>query len=358
MKCLILAGGKGTRLKPLTHNIPKQLVPVANRPILHFVLDNVIKSGLREIGVIVAPETKNAIRESLEQYRREREPMVDFTFIVQDEPLGLAHAVKVAKEFLKEEPFLMYLGDNLIGQDLSRFIQGFQQTKADAFLLLKEVPDPSRFGVASLNEKGEIVHLEEKPKAPKSNLALIGVYIFSSAIHKAIEQIKPSARGEYEITHAIQVLIDSKNKVKSHILDSWWLDTGKKDTLLEANRIVLDNLIEREIKGRVSESSLIEGRVVIEEGSEIKDSQIRGPAVIGKNTKIIGSEIEPGTAIGDNCWIENSLIKFSIILEASIIRGIKAMDCSVIGRNARVIKNWESLGPLRLFLSDDSEVEI
>ncbi len=369
MRCLILAGGRGTRLKPLTYCIPKQLVPVANRPILHFVLDNIIKSGLREIGIIIAPETGNLIKESVENYRlsnpfaqslsldKSKESPYKITYITQEEPKGLAHAVKVARGFLGEEPFLMYLGDNLIGCDLKEFVRNFTTSQVDALLLLKEVPNPSLFGVAELSENGEIINLAEKPPAPKSNLALVGVYLFSPAVHKAIDIIKPSPRGELEITDAIQEMLKSNNRVKAFLLNSWWLDTGKKDTLLEANRIILSHLIEKRIAGTIDSLSYLKGQVVVEEASEIKNSKIEGPVVIGRRTKIIDSHIGPFTAIADNCLVENSVIGNSIILEGSVIRGIEQMDYSLIGRNVRVEKNRRSHS-LRLLISDDSEVEV
>uniref|UniRef100_A0A7C3UPY4 Glucose-1-phosphate thymidylyltransferase n=1 Tax=candidate division WOR-3 bacterium TaxID=2052148 RepID=A0A7C3UPY4_UNCW3 len=358
MKCLVLCGGKGTRLKPLTFTIPKQLVPVANRPILHFVLDNIIKSGLSDIGIIIAPETGGLIQESVEEYKATINQPVKFTFLVQDEPKGLAHAVKTARDFLGEEPFLMYLGDNLIGGDLVEFISRFYETEVDALLLLKAVPDPTRFGIATLNAQGEIVHLEEKPKFPQSNLALVGVYLFSSAIHWGIERIKPSFRGELEITDAISQLIDAKKKVKAYILDKWWLDTGKKDTLLAANRIILQELIERKIEGEVSSQSQILGKVVIAKDAVVENSAVRGPAVIGKGTKIINSSIGPYTAIADECLVEDSKIESSIVLKGTQIKGIDRLADSLIGRNVRIEKNQKFHQCLRLLISDDSEVEV
>ncbi|MEO0117341.1 MAG: glucose-1-phosphate thymidylyltransferase [candidate division WOR-3 bacterium] len=359
MKCLVLCGGKGTRLKPLTFTIPKQLVPVANRPILHFVLDNIIKSGLSNIGIIIAPETGDLIKESVADYERKilGEQRVRFTFIIQEEPKGLAHAVKVGRDFLGDEPFLMYLGDNLIGEDLKEFINRFNQLGVDALLLLKEVSNPSQFGIATLNPQGEIIELEEKPKIPKSNLALVGVYLFSPAIHQAIEMIKPSARGELEITDAIARLLEDKKKVHAHILDKWWLDTGKKDSLLEANRTILEQLIERKIEGDVFQSQIL-GKVEIGKGGEVRNSEINGPVVIGQNTKIINSQIGPFTAIAEDCLIEDSTIEYSIILKGTKIKEINRMAESLIGRNVRIEKNQKTHQCLRLLISDDSEIEV
>lgn len=360
MKCLVLCGGKGTRLKPLTFTIPKQLVPVANRSILHFVLDNIIKSGLSDIGIIIAPETGDLIKKSVEDYEKEVlvKRKVDFTFITQEEPKGLAHAVKVARDFLGDEPFLMYLGDNLIGEDLREFIKKFKQLGVDALLLLKEVPNPTQFGIVTLNSQGEIVKLAEKPKIPESNLALVGVYLFSPAIHQAIEMIKPSHRGELEITDAIARLLEGKKKVQAHILDKWWLDTGKKDSLLAANRTILEQLIERKIEGKVCSQSRIVGKVEIGKGGEVKNSEITGPVVIGRNTKIINSRIGPFTAIADDCLIDDSTIEFSIILKGTKIKEINRMEESLIGRNVRIEKNQKTHQCLRLLISDDSEIEV
>ncbi len=358
MKCLVLCGGKGTRLKPLTYTIPKQLVPVANRPILHFVLDNVWESGLRDIGIVIAPETGAQIEKSIQDYPKEGKTDLKFTFITQEKPLGLAHAVKQAKDFLKDEPFLMYLGDNLIGGNLRGFIDEFNRSQIDALLLLKEVSEPRLFGVATLNRQGEIIHLEEKPQSPQSNLALVGVYLFTSAIHQSIEKLKPSPRGEFEITDAISQLINNKRPVRAYILNNWWLDTGKKDSLLEANRIILGSLIENKIEGEISPNSQISGRVAIGAKAKITNSSISGPVVIGQETEIINSSIGPFTAISDKCLIKDSKISSSIILTGSQIIGVAMLADSLIGRNVRISKNQKSSPCLKLLVSDDSEIEV
>ena len=353
MKSLILSGGKGTRLRPVTYSTAKQLVPVANKPILHYVVENIIKAGITDIGIIISPETGDEIKESV---LKANFP-ANFSFIVQDYPGGLAHAVKVARNYLKDEPFVMYLGDNLIGSDINDFVKEFEEEKPDAIILLKEVEDPRMFGVAAINEKGEIIKLVEKPKEPPSNLALVGVYLFSPSIHTAIDRIKPSWRGELEITDAIQELVNMGKKVKAHILKSWWLDTGKKDDLLNANRVVLDEWVQEDIKG-VVESSKVIGRVKIEEGAFIKDSIIRGPVVIGKRAKILNSFIGPYTSIGDKCVVENSSIEYSVVMEKSEIRNIERIDESLIGRNAKVIKGSGVNKALKLNIGDDAQIEI
>ena len=353
MKALILSGGRGTRLRPVTYSTAKQLVPVANKPILHYVIENIIKAGITDIGIIISPETGDEIKESV---LKANFP-ANFSFIVQDYPGGLAHAVKVARNYLKDEPFVMYLGDNLIGSDINDFVKEFEEEKPDAIILLKEVEDPRMFGVAVINEKGEIVKLVEKPKEPPSNLALVGVYLFSPSIHTAIDRIKPSWRGELEITDAIQELVNMGKKVKAHILKSWWLDTGKKDDLLNANRVVLDEWVQEDIKG-VVESSKVIGRVKIEEGAFIKDSIIRGPVVIGKRAKILNSFIGPYTSIGNECVVENSSIEYSVIMEKSEIKDIERIDESLIGRNAKVTKGSSVNKALKLNIGDDAQVEI
>jgi glucose-1-phosphate thymidylyltransferase len=354
MKALVLAGGKGTRLRPLTYTMAKQLVPVANRPIIHYVMDQISGVGIKDVGIIVSPDTGEQIKESLA-----RNPWgFDFSFILQEEPKGLAHAVMVARDFLKEEPFLMYLGDNLIGQDIQDFVKEFQESKPEALILLKEVEDPRMFGVAEVDGAGNIKRLIEKPKEPPSNLALVGIYLFSSSIHEAISEIKPSFRGELEITDAIQKLLEKGKTVKSFILEHWWLDTGKKDDLLEANRVVLDELVARELRGEIDEESKVAGRVSLAKGARVERSTIRGPAVIGTGTVIKKSFIGPYTSIGNNCVIENAALEHSVILDGAKIADIERLEDSVVGRNAVVSRGFSNSKALRLMIGDDAEVEI
>lgn len=352
MKALILSGGKGTRLRPLTFTLAKQLIPVANKPILGYVLDQISETGIRDIGIIIAPDTGHYVREFV---RDGSGWGFNITYIPQ-EPLGLAHAVRTARPFLGEDSFVMCLGDNLQGQGLSNLVKKFEGEDLDALILLKEVEDPTRFGVAVLDEKGNVVKLVEKPKEPPSNLAIVGTYLFSNRVHSAIERIKPSWRGELEITDAIQEMINMGCKVKAEILKTWWIDTGKKDDILTANAKVLDEYINRDVRGEVVESS-IEGRVKIEIGAKIINSTVRGPCAIGKDVLIENSFVGPYTSIGDGAKIQNSNIEYSVIMENATIRDIDRLEESLIGKNAKVIKNNRK-NALKLHVGDYSEVEV
>ncbi|MBI5810218.1 MAG: glucose-1-phosphate thymidylyltransferase [Deltaproteobacteria bacterium] len=355
MKALVLSGGKGTRLRPLTYTGAKQLVPIANRPILAYVLDNIAKAGIKEVGMIISPETGQEIRDTIGDGAKWG---LSIRYIRQDEPKGLAHAVITGRGFLGNSPFVMYLGDNLIGCGIEKFVETFRTKKSDAVILLKQVDNPEAFGVAEVDRTGKILNLEEKPKDPKSNLALVGVYIFSPEIHKAIAGIKPSKRGELEITDAIQKLITMGRPVHSHILDTWWLDTGKRDDLLAANTVVLDEWFKRSIKGVVDAKSQITGRVTIEEGAVVKNSTLRGPIVIGRGTRIEDSFIGPFTSIGESASIVKSIIEHSVILAGVEISHVNRMEDSLIGKGAKVIKCHHKHEALRLMIGDDSIVEV
>lgn len=354
MKAIVLSGGKGTRLRPLTYTGAKQLVPIANRPILSYVLDNISKVGIKEVGIIISPETGAEVRETMGDGSRWG---INITYIMQAEPRGLAHAVLTAAPFLGSDPFVMYLGDNLIGCGIEKFVDTFTSTKADAVILLKPVDNPQAFGVAQADADGRIVCLEEKPKNPKSNLALVGVYIFSPEIHRAIANIKPSARGELEITDAIQELITRGAPVHSHIIDTWWLDTGKKDDLLAANTIVLDEWFKRDIRGTV-ENSTVTGRVTVEEGAVIRNSTLRGPIVVGSNAVIEDSFIGPFTSVGSDTRVYKSIVEHSVILSGAELDHVDRLEDSLIGRNAKVKKCHDKHEALRLMIGDDSVVEV
>jgi len=352
MKALVLAGGKGTRLRPLTYTMAKQLFPVANRPVLYYVMEHLEQAGIKEVGVIISPETGHLIKESLSK----RNWNLDLTYILQAEPLGLAHAVKISKDYLKDEPFVMYLGDNLIGQGIEQIVKSFTDSQADAVILLKEVADPKMFGVAELDAGGRVLRLVEKPKEPPSDLALVGVYVFSPRIHDAISRIRPSWRDELEITDAIQKIMECGGKVESFKLKSWWLDTGKKDDLLEANSVVLDECIRREIKGEVDSSSTIAGRAFVDQGVLVENSTIRGPSIIGAKTIVKNSFIGPYTSIGEGCLVENSSLQHSVILDGARISNAQRLEDSIVGRNAVVRKGTDNHQAFRLMIGDDSEV--
>ncbi len=355
IKGLVLSGGAGTRLRPLTYTAAKQLVPVANKPILYYVIENLVSAGIDDIGVIISPETGDDIKNTLGSGS---EWGVKIQYILQDKPLGLAHAVKVSRGYLEDSPFVMYLGDNLIGCGIKEFINKLHETSSNAVILLKPVPNPSSFGVAQIDDGGKIVRLMEKPENPPSNLALVGVYVFDPSIHEAIDSIKPSARGELEITDAIQRLVDDKKKVYSHTIKEWWLDTGKKDDLLAANSVVLDDLIERRLNGEIDEDSTVSGRVQLDKGARVIDSVIRGPVTIGRDTVIKNSFIGPFTSIGSNVSIERAAMENCVILDNVTVSHIERLEDSIIGKNARVHKNHRRHNALRLMIGDDSDVEL
>lgn len=354
MKALVLCGGKGTRLRPLTYTIPKQLIPIANRPVVHYVMEHLHAAGIREVGVIVAPETAEQIRAAL----RDNPWQFALTFLTQDQPRGLAHTLVVARDFLGSDPFVMYLGDNLIGSGLESPLDLFRRQHADAVILLKEVPDPRRFGVAVTDGAGRLIQLVEKPAQPPSNLALVGVYIFSPAIHDAVRAIPPSPRGELEITDAIQELLQRGRLVLGQPLQAWWLDCGKKDDLLEANRAVLDEWIQRDVQGSVDDTSKVIGRVVLEAGAQIVHSEVRGPAVIGASTIVERAFIGPYTSVGRRCVVRATALEHCVLLDGARVDGAERLEDSVLGRNAVVSRSVTNHQALRLLIGDDAEVTL
>ncbi len=356
MKAIILSGGTGTRLRPLTYSGAKQLVPIANKPILFYCIENIVNAGIKDVGIIISPETGQEIKDTVGDGSSWG---IKIQYIVQDVPGGLAHAIKTARNFLAASPFIMYLGDNLIGTGINKFLDEFKTNSPEALILLKAVDNPKQFGVADVSKDGKVIRLIEKPEVPPSNLALVGIYIFSAKIHEAIERIKPSKRGELEITDAIQELINMGCNVESFVLDAWWLDTGKKDDLLTANVIVLDELLKKnDIKGTVDGATKVLGRVALGEGTVIKNSIIRGPVVIGKNTEVTNSFIGPYTSIGDDVKIIKSSIEHSVVMNGSELRDIERLEESLLGRRVRIIKNSTSHKALRLLVGDDSVVEV
>ncbi len=352
MKALILAGGKGTRLRPITFSMAKQLVPVANKPVLFYGLEAIAEAGIREVGMIVgdtAAEIQHAVGDGSHWG-------VQVTYIPQPEPLGLAHAVLTAEPFLKDEPFLMYLGDNIVTSSVKPLVEAFETRKPNALILLAEVPNPQEFGVAEL--QGErVVRLIEKPKHPPSNLALVGVYLFDKHIFEAARAIQPSWRGELEITDAIQYLIDRGYTVESQQISGWWKDTGSLDALLEANRLVLEDL--QPANEGVLEDTQLHGRVAIGAGSVLKRCTVRGPAIIGANCHLEDCYIGSFTAIGDGVRLVGCEIEYSIVLEGSSVENIETrIEGSLLGKNVSVRGGAKRPRTLRLMLGDSSLVEI
>jgi len=353
LKGLILSGGKGTRLRPITFTSAKQLVPVANRPVLFYGIEAMAAAGIEEIGIIIAPETGDEIRETAGDGSQFG---VRITYIVQDEPAGLAHAVLTAEPFLGTDPFVMYLGDNLLQGGITDLVAAFRADAPDAMILLTPVPDPEHYGVAELHD-GRVVRLQEKPPQPKTDLALVGVYMFTACIHDAARAIEPSPRGELEITDAIQYLVDAGRRVEPHVVQGWWKDTGRLEDMLEANRLVLDR-IERRIEGTLTESSC-EGRVIIEAGAVLERSTVRGPAIIGAGARLIDAYIGPYTAIGDGCVIQDAEVEHSILLEGSSVRDLGArMESSLLGKDVAIARSLGQPKAYRFLVGDQSEIGI
>ena len=359
MKGLVLAGGAGTRLRPITHTSAKQAVPVANKPIILYGLAHMAAAAITDIGVIVG-STRPEIEEILGDGS---EHGVRITYIDQASPLGLAHCVLIARPFLGDDDFVMYLGDNMIEQGLVDFVSRFDSDrdasgeKAAARLLLAKVEDPTAFGVAELGASGAITRLVEKPAVPPSDLALVGVYLFDRRIHDAVASITPSSRGELEITDAIQWLLDHGARVAHDILEGWWIDTGKKDPLLECNRRVLETLSAR-CEGSVDADSVVEGRVVLEAGAALVGSRVRGPVIIGAGTRVENSYIGPYTSIASGCQIVDSELDHSVVLERSQIVGIQRITDSLIGRDVEILRSDHRPRALRLMVGDDSRLEL
>jgi glucose-1-phosphate thymidylyltransferase len=353
VKGLILSGGKGTRLRPLTYTSAKQLVPVANKPVLFYGIEAMASAGIREIGIVVG-DTQAEIRAAVGDGSKWG---VRVEYIEQDAPRGLAHAVKISQPFIGNDPFVMYLGDNLLNKGITHFVDEFAREKPAAQILLARVPDPQMFGVAELRN-GNVVRLVEKPKEPIGDLALVGVYMFGSEIFDSVNRITPSFRNELEITDAIQNLIDRGLTVRPHIVEGWWKDTGKLEDILEANRLILDTL-ERRIDGTVDNESRVEGKVVIEDGAIVERSVIRGPAIIGQGARIVHAYVGPFTSIMNDVEIQDSEVEHSIVLEGACLRDLanRVID-SLIGRNVRIYRIPLKPSAYRFMLGDNSEVGI
>ncbi|MDP9023408.1 MAG: glucose-1-phosphate thymidylyltransferase [Actinomycetota bacterium] len=353
MKALVLAGGEGTRLRPITHTSAKQLLPVANKPILYYGLEAIADAGITDVGIIVG-DTQDEIEAAVGDGSRWG---ITPTFIRQHAPLGLAHAVITASEYLADDDFVMYLGDNLIAGGIADLVDDFRRERPDAQILLAKVEDPERFGVAELDEDGDVIALLEKPEVPPSDLALVGVYLFTAVIHEAATNIEPSARGELEITDAIQWMIDHGCRIKSSRVGGWWKDTGKLYELLEANRIVLET-VEGRIEGSLDERSEVNGRVVLEEGAELVNSFVRGPAVIGARSRIVDSYVGPFTSIAADCTLERTEIEHSVILDHCHVSEVNRVTDSLLGRNVEIRRSDRKPASYRFMLGDHSQVGV
>ncbi len=353
LKGLILSGGKGTRLRPITHTSAKQLVPVANKPVLFYGIEAMANAGIADVGIIIAPETGDEVRAAAGDGSRFG---VKLSYIVQDEPLGLAHAVLTAEPYLGESPFVMYLGDNLLQGGIEDLVASFREQGPDALILLTPVPDPENYGVAELSN-GKVTRLIEKPPDPKTDLALVGVYMFTSCVHDAAKAIEPSPRGELEITDAIQHLVDQGNRVEPHIVRGWWKDTGRLEDMLAANRLVLDT-IQRRLEGELVDSQ-VDGRVVIELGARLERCAVRGPAIIGRGAQLTDCYVGPYTAIGEGCTIQNAEVEHSILLAGAAVHDLDGrMESSLLGRNVKIGRDQHQPRAYRFLVGDNSEIGI
>ena len=353
MKALVLSGGAGTRLRPITHTSAKQLLPVANKPVLFYGLEAIRDADITDVGMIVgstAPAIQAAVGDGSAFG-------LSVTYIRQEAPLGLAHAVLVARDFLGEDDFVMYLGDNFIVGGIAALVDEFRTHRPDAQIMLTRVPDPREFGVAELDDAGRVIGLEEKPQQPKSDLALVGVYIFGPSVHEAVRNLKPSWREELEITEAIQWLIDHGCTVRSSVISGYWKDTGNVTDMLEVNRMVLETT-EPQQRGTVDARSEIIGRVMIEGGAQVSESRIVGPVIIGARSTVTGSYVGPFTAIAEDCAIDDSEIEYSIVLPRASIRGVRRIEASIIGREVEVTPAPRVPRAHRLVLGDHSKVQI
>jgi glucose-1-phosphate thymidylyltransferase len=353
MKALVLAGGAGTRLRPITHTSAKQLIPVANKPVLFYGLEQLRDAGITDIGIIVG-DTREEVMSAVGDGSHLG---IKATYIHQEAPLGLAHTVLIARDFLAEDDFCMFLGDNFLLGGITDLVAGFESSPAEAQILLTEVAEPQRFGVAVLDGDGRVVELLEKPSDPPSDLAVVGVYMFRPSIHKAVRAIEPSARGELEITGAIDWLIQGGYDVQSHMVTGYWKDTGRLQDMLECNRQVLEGL-EPSNGGLVDEHSHIVGRVVVQEGASIIRSTVRGPAIIGPRTQVVDSYIGPFTSVYHDCKITNTELEHSIVLEDCVITGVGRIEDSLLGKSVTVGRSDQQPRAHRLMLGDHSLVTL
>ena len=355
MKGLILSGGKGTRLRPFTYTGAKQLVPVANKPVLFYAIEDLVEAGISDIGIVISVETGDQVREAVGDGARFGARV---SYIEQDAPRGIAHGIKIAREFIGDDKFVLFLGDNFIRDGIVPQVAAFRDHALNAQIILYKMDDPSAMGVAVLDGDGRVTRLVEKPKQFVSPYAVIGIYMFDSHVFEAVNAIKPSARGELEITDTIQYLIDHKLNVGAHRLEGWWIDTGKMQDILEANRLVLD-VLEAKNEGQVDAASRIEGRVVLQKGAVVINSTIRGPAIIGERTRIENAFVGPYTSIHNDCVIRNCEIEHSVVLENCRIHDLsRRLADSLIGRNVEVARTDGRTQTFKLMIGDYSKVGI
>jgi glucose-1-phosphate thymidylyltransferase len=353
VKALVLAGGHGTRLRPITHTSAKQLVPIANKPVLFYGLESLRDAGIREVGVIVG-STSEEVRATVGDGSAFG---LEITYIQQEAPLGLAHCVLIARDFLGDDDFVVYLGDNFIIEGIGSVVDQFRATRPDAQLLLTKVADPRQFGVAVLDAEGQVTHLEEKPAQPRSDLAIVGVYLFTSAVHEAVRAIKPSANGELEITDVLRRLLASGADVRAEVITGYWKDTGRVEDMLECNRLVLE-LTDLSLEGDIDAETEIIGRVVVEKGAVVRRSRLVGPLVIGANATVTDTYVGPFTSVGPDCVLSGTEIEFSIVMAASSLVGVPRIRDSLIGRNADVALTDIAPKAHRLVIGDHSQVRI
>ena len=351
MKGIILHGGAGTRLRPLTYSGPKQLIPIANKPVSQYALEDLISAGIRDIAIVLGETFPELVRE---HYGDGSRFGVRITYVYQGLPKGIAHAIGLCKDFVGDDKFVVYLGDNMLQNGIKEFVREFVDNNYDAMVLLKEVDDPTSFGVAEFDKSGKLVRLVEKPKVPPSKYALIGVYFLSPEIFRMIEELKPSWRGEYEITDALQMLLERNYNVGYRIVKGWWFDTGKKDDILKVNALILDERLERRIKGEIINSD-VEGRVTIDKDTKVMNSTIRGPTIIGRGCYIENAFIGPFTSIGDNVKIVNSSVEYSIVMGGAVIENVDRIEDSLIGKNVKILRR-EGRKAYRFSITNHSEV--
>ncbi|MFW6149395.1 MAG: glucose-1-phosphate thymidylyltransferase [Atribacterota bacterium] len=355
MKAIILCAGKGTRLRPLTHTSAKHLIPLANKPALEYGIEKIKACGIEEIGIIIGEETGEDIKKEIGDGGKWG---VQISYIMQEEPLGLAHAVKVSRGFLQDESFLMFLGDNLLKNGIKPYREKFEQGKMQSFVLLTHVDNPQQFGIVELKDK-KIVRMTEKPKVPPTDLALIGVYFFDKTIHTAIEHIKPSGRGELEITDAIQWLIDNHYIIEAEVIEGWWKDTGKPEDIIEANRLILEDIHRDLNEGKIDDKSKVFGRINLAKGVEITNSTILGPVIIGENVKIINSYVGPFTSLSNGVEVIDSEVEYSVIMANTHINSIKCrMQNCLIGKDVHIYRSSEMPRVHEFILADDSSVRL